>query len=62
MDTDIAKSPQVKPDNVTTEHPPRDHESLRDGDATEVVALDHVDHALAAKMHLVNEVRIDRML
>ncbi|KAJ9225509.1 hypothetical protein DTO169C6_2242 [Paecilomyces variotii] len=55
MDTDIAKGPQVKPDHVAAELPTRDHESMDNGDATEVVALGSVDHALAAKMRLVNE-------
>lgn len=59
MDTDIAKGPQVKPDHVAAELPTRDHESMDNGDATEVVALGSVDHALAAKMRLVNEVRMN---
>lgn len=59
MDAEIAKSSQVKTDNVVAESLPRDHESMDNGDATEVVALDRVDHALAAKMHLVNEVRMN---
>jgi hypothetical protein len=56
MDTEIAKSPKVKPDDVPAEDLLKDHDSIGNGAAGELLSLDHVDRALAAKMHLVNDV------
>lgn len=45
-------------DDVSTDSQFRGALSIGNGTAEELVSLDNVDHALAAKMHLVNNVRM----